>query len=84
LPEGLYDLEVEVDREKVNYPVYLTGNEDVSLYQTHDLNKTYVEPNYIDGMAGEVYEILIELRGKDGFRWIYEVNLNALEYTNSY
>jgi hypothetical protein len=35
-------------------------------------------------MAGEVYEILIELRGKDGLRWIYEVNLNALEYTNSY
>ena len=84
LPEGLYDLEYEVDRKKVNYPVYLTGNEGVSLYQTPDLNKTYVEPNYIDDMASEVYEIFIELRGKDGLRWIYEVNLNILEYTNSY
>ena len=84
LPEGLYDLEVEVDGGKVSYPVFLTGNKNVSIYQNPDANSTYIEPIYIDGMAGEVYDILVEFRGKDGLRWNYEVNLNALEFTNSY
>ena len=35
-------------------------------------------------MAEIVYEILIELRGKDGLIWNYEVNFNDLESTNSY
>ena len=84
LPKGLYHLKVTVDGELSDYPVYLMGEEGVSPYQNYDLTKTFVKPTYIDGIAGEKYEIDIEFRAQDGLRWNYEVNINSLEYTNSY
>ena len=84
LPQALYNLELTVDGELVKYPIYLMGEKDVSPYQNYDLTKTFVKPTYIDGVAGEKYEIEIEFRAQDGLRWNKEVNINSLTHTNSY
>ena len=84
LPQALYSLEVTLDGELIKYPLYLMGEKDVSVHRNYDLSKTYVNPTYIEGIAGEKYQIDIEFRGSDGLRWNYEVNINSLEYTNSY
>jgi len=84
LPLGLYSLDITYDGELIKYPVYLLGDKDVSPSSSYDLSKTDVRPTYIDGIAGKQYEIDIEFRAKDGLRWNHEVNLNALEVTNSY
>ena len=84
LPQALYNLELTVDGELVKYPIYLLGEKDVSPYQNYDLTKTFIKPTYIDGVAGEQYEVEIEFRAQDGLRWNKEVNINSLTYTNSY
>ena len=84
LPFGLYSLDITYDGELIKYPVFLLGEKDVSPSSSYDLSKTLVDPTYIDGIAGKQYEIFIEFRAKDGLRWNYEVNLNALEIANSY
>ena len=84
LPQALYNLELTVDGELVKYPIYLMGEKDVSPYQNYDLSKTFVKPTYIDGIAGEQYEVEIEFRAQDGLRWNKEVNIYSLTYTNSY
>ena len=84
LPQALYNLEVTIDGDLVKYPLYLMGEKDVSIHKNYDISKTFVKPTYIDGVAGEKYQIDIEFRGSDGLRWNYEVNINSLEYTNSY
>ena len=84
LPGGLYHLGLTVDGQYADYPLYLLGEKDVSPYQKYDLSKTYIRPTYIDGVAGERYQIDIEFRCKDGLRWNYEVNLNSFDISNSY
>ena len=84
LPQALYNLELTVDGELIKYPIYLMGEKDVSPYQNYDLTKTFVKPTYIDGVAGEQYEVEIEFRAQDGLRWNKEVNINSLTYANSY
>jgi len=84
LPQSLYNLQVTVDGEPATYPVYLMGDKDVSPYQKYDITKTYVNPTYIDGEAGEKYQIDIEFRGQDGLRWNYEAVAEHLTVKNSY
>ena len=84
LPQALYNLELTIEGELIKYPIYLMGEKDVSPYQNYDLTKTFVKPTYIDGVAGEQYEVEIEFRAQDGLRWNKEVNINSLTYSNSY
>ena len=84
LPLGSYSLHINLDGETIVYPLYLLGDKDVSPYSDNDITKTYINPTYIDGIAGKQYEIDIEFRGKDNLRWNYEVNLYSFEISNSY
>ena len=84
LPQGPYDLEVEVDDKKETYPIHLIGNNDTSVYQVEDENRTYVEPTYILARAGHEYQVNVEFRGKDDLRWNYEINPNLFEIENTY
>ena len=60
------------------------GEKDVSPDRNYDLNNTYIESTYKEGIAGVQYEFNIEFRAKDKLRWNYEVNLGSLVITNSY
>ena len=84
LPQGLYELQIVINNSTISYPVYLMGEKDVSIYQIYEIDKTYIKPSYIDGIAGKRYQVDIEFRGKDGLRWNYEINTDSLVYTNSY
>ena len=84
LPFGSYSLHITLDGQKVVYPLYLLGEKDVSIYNDYDLSKTYINPTYIDGIAGRQYEIDIEFRAKDNLRWNYEININSFDISNSY
>ena len=84
LPLGLYSLDITIDNKVIQYPLYLLGEKGVSPDTNYDLTKTYVNPTYIDGIAGEQYEIDIEFRAKDNLRWNYEINLDYFEISNSY
>ena len=77
------EVEVEVDDKKETYPIHLIGNNDTSVYQVEDENRTYVEPTYIDGLAGHRYQVNVEFRGKDDLRWNYEINPNLFEIENN-
>ena len=84
LPLGLYSLNINMDGETIGYPLYLLGEKYVSPNSNYDLSKTYINPTYIDGIAGIQYEINIEFRAKDNLRWNYEININNFEISNSY
>ena len=84
LPFGSYSLHINLDGETIIYPLYLLGEKDVSVYNDYDLTKTYINPTYINGIAGEQYEIDIEFRAKDNLRWNYEININSFEISNTY
>ena len=84
LPLGSYPLVITIADETVTYPLYLLGEKDVSPNPDYDLLKTYVNPTFIDGIAGVQYQIDIEFRAKDNLRWNYEINLNSFAIKNSY
>ena len=84
LPLGLYYIEVTLDGESIKYPLYLLGDKDVSPSSTNDPIKTYINPTYIEWIAGEQYTIEVEFRAKDNLRWNYEVIPDSFEVSNSY
>ena len=84
LPLGLYYIVVTLDGESIKYPLYLLGDKDVSPSNVNDPTKTYINPTYIDGIAGVQYTIDVEFRAKDNLRWNYEVIPDSFEIANSY
>jgi hypothetical protein len=84
LPLGLYSLDIYLGDEVIKYPLYLLGDKGVSPDKNYDLTKTYVNPTYIEGIAGEQYVIDIEFRASDNLRWNYEINLELFGVSNSY
>ena len=74
LPLGLYYLNINMDGETIGYPLYLLGEKYVSPNSDYDLSKTYINPTYIDGIAGIQYEIDIEFRAKDNQAFIFSLN----------
>ena len=62
----------------------MLGAKDVSPDRNYDLTNTYIEPTYLEGIAGVQYEFNIEFRAKDKLRWNYQVNLGSLTISNSY
>ena len=82
LPKALYHLKVKVDDEIVDYPLFLIGEEDVCPYA--DFTSIYINPTFINGIAGFEYKVDLEFRCKDGLRWNYEVNINSMTFKNSY
>ena len=84
LPLGNYYLEITLDGEIIKYPLQLLGEKDVSPSPNYDLTKTYIKPTYIDGIAGQQYEIDIEFRAGDNLRWNYEIVLSQFAVSNSY
>ena len=84
LPLGLYYIVVTLDGESIKYPLYLLGDKDVSISNKIDPTKTYINPTYIDGIAGVQYTIDVEFRAKDNLRWNYEVIPDSFEISNSY
>ena len=85
LKRGDYNLELQDDKNKVNYPIYLTGDNytDSSNEEFYDISKTEVNPILIDGIAGKTYTINIEFRAKDGLRWNYLVDTSQFKISYS-
>ena len=84
LPGVSYNLIINYNGEDITYPLLLLGEKDVSPDRNYDLTNTYIEPTYLEGIAGVQYEFNIEFRAKDKLRWNYQVNLGSLTISNSY
>ena len=84
LPLGSYNLIITIGDESVTYPLYLLGEKDVSPSINYDITKTYINPTYIDGIAGVQYVIDVEFRAKDNLRWNYEIIPTSFVVSNSY
>ena len=76
----------DADTETKYYPLYLygDGNDDASNSKDFDITKTFVDPTHINGLAGKSYDITVEFRASDGFRWNYWADITLFTFKNSY
>ena len=84
--KGNYILTVTANGKGKEYQLLLVGdgNNGASSDDDYDLSKTLVNPTHIDGYAGNVYDINVEFRTKDGLRWDKQGNTNLFTFKNSY
>ena len=83
LKNGEYKLELQGEKDTLSFPLFLLGdnNTDYSNDQFYNIEKTGINPTYINGIAGKTYTINIELRASDGLRWNYKVDLSKFQIT---
>ena len=84
LPLGDYYLNITFGGQKIDYPLYLNGDADVSVIPNFDPTNILIRPTHIDGIAGQQYEVFVEFRCKDDLRWNYEIIPDSFRISNSY